>query len=150
MVAQGAAPSAVQIVPHTLHLWRARYSDFAGMQDLLATLLSDSEVARASRYKFPEPRERFTVGRAVLRWILSRYIGVAPDRLHLTQEAHGKPCLTDSEHRWLQFNLAHTDALILCLVGSGQAVGVDVEMARSITGTNRLASLLFTADQRPV
>ena len=150
MVAQGAALATVQIAPPTLHLWRARHSDFAGMQDSLATLLSDSEAARAARYKFPEPRERFTVGRAVLRWILSRYIDVAPDRLQLTQEAHGKPCLRDSEHGWLQFNLAHTDALVLCLVGSGLAVGVDVEMARSITGMNRLASLLLTADQRHI
>jgi len=120
------------------------------MQDSLATLLSDSEASRAARYKFSEPRERFTVGRAVLRWILSRYVDVAPDRLHLTQEAHGKPCLADSAQRWLRFNLAHTDTLILCLVGSGRAVGVDVEMARPIIGLNRLASLLFTADQRHV
>lgn len=148
MVAWGAAPSMVQMVPETLHLWRARPSDFAGMQEPLATLLSDAESARAARYKFSEPRERFTVGRAVLRWVLSRYIDAAPDQLHLAQEVHGKPCLADSEHRWLQFNLAHTDTLILCLVGSGRAVGVDVEMTRPIMGMNRLASLLFTDDQR--
>ena len=65
MVAWGAAPSMIQMVPETLHLWRARPSDFAGMQEPLATLLSDAESARAARYKFSEPRERFTVGRAV-------------------------------------------------------------------------------------
>jgi len=148
MVAWGASPPDVGIVPGALHLWRARLSDFAGTQESLATLLSEAEAARAARYKFLEPRERFTVSRAVLRWILSRYVDVAPDRLHLTQEAHGKPCLVDSEQRWLHFNLAHTGTLILCLVGSGRAVGVDVEMARPMLGMDRLASLLFTPDQR--
>jgi 4'-phosphopantetheinyl transferase len=149
-VAWDAPPSAVRLAPETLHLWRARLSDFAGTQNSLATLLSDTEAARAARYKFPEPRERFTVGRAVLRWILSRYVNVAPDQLHLTQEAHGKPYLAHPAQGWLQFNLAHTDTLILCLVGSGRAVGVDVEMARPIIGMNRLASLLFTGDQRHI
>jgi len=150
MVAWGVPLHEVGLAPGALHLWRARLSDFAGTQDSLAALLSDTEAARAARYKFPEPRERFTVGRAVLRWILSRYVDVAPDQLHLTQEAHGKPQLAHSEHRWLRFNLAHTDSLILCLVGSGRAVGVDVEMACPTVRMNRLASLLYTGDQHHI
>jgi len=149
-IAWGAPPPDVGIIPEGLHLWRARLSDFAATQDSLATLLSDTEAARAARYRFPEPRDRFIVGRAALRWILSRYVDVAPHQLQLAEREHGKPYLAHPAQGWLQFNLAHTDTLILCLVGSGRAVGVDVEMARPIIKMNRLASLLFTVDQRHI
>src|SRR5690242_12664065 len=58
-----------------------------------ATVLSDSERQRASRFAFERDRRRFILGRARLRRLLGSRLGVRPDVVELECGAHGKPAL---------------------------------------------------------
>ena len=78
-----------------IHVWRAdlRVSD-ACLRRLEATLSPD-ERARAARFRFDEPRERFIVARGVLRDVLSRYVDQPANALRFAYNAYGKPSLRD-------------------------------------------------------
>jgi 4'-phosphopantetheinyl transferase len=88
-------------------------------------LLHPDELARAIRYHFPKHQRRFTIARAMLRIILSRYIKCQPDRLSFTYNRYGKPELMNTHS--LQFNLSHSDDLALLAVGYGHPLGIDLE-----------------------
>jgi 4'-phosphopantetheinyl transferase len=88
--------------------------------------LSAEEVERAARLQRARDRERFINGRAWLRQVLGRYLGVAANAVVLTQGPHGKPSLAGS-HAALQFNLSHSGGVALLAVCRAPAVGVDIE-----------------------
>ena len=88
-------------------------------------LLSEDESARAKRFYFPRHQRRFTVGRAMVRRILARYLQLAPTELAFTYNQHGKPELTNSSS--LQFNLSHSGDLALLAIGKEFPLGIDLE-----------------------
>lgn len=94
-----------------------------------ASLLNEEEKARASRFYFERHRRRFTVARAMMRIILSRYLGLAPDRLTFEYGSHGKPEINNSQR--LQFNISHSGDLALLAVGKTYPLGVDIEQFSS-------------------
>ena len=99
--------------------WRERY----------LTLLSADEHARMARLVFERDRLRFLLTRALVRTMLSRYAGVAPQDWTFVANVHGRPELLDRPAGVpdLRFNISHTEGLIACAVTIGREVGVDVE-----------------------
>ncbi|MEX0870248.1 MAG: hypothetical protein WDZ65_00445, partial [Aquisalimonadaceae bacterium] len=53
--------------------------------------LSEAETDRLLGYIKSGARTTFLVSRCALRWTLSRYLQVSPDKIALTEGAHGKP-----------------------------------------------------------
>ena len=84
--------------------------------------LNPEEKTRAKRFHFPRHQRRFTVARALLRFILSRYLGGNPQDIDFTLNTHGKPFLTHNPHK-LQFNVSHSKDTALIAIG----VNVDLE-----------------------
>jgi len=89
-----------------------------------------SERERAARYRRPEDRERFLLGRAALRLLLGAWLACDPASLRFRYGPHGKPLLDRPEGAAPHFNLAHSGELILLALHPAQAVGVDVEQRR--------------------
>lgn len=147
-----SARAVAPLASGQLHLWRADVEAFRGFSDRLATLLSEDERRRANNFRFPDVRERFAIGRGLLRCILSQYTAIRPQQLVFDLGPSGKPALAvrgstgPVEITGLHFNLAHTDNLLLILVGRGQSVGIDVEMVRPVSGLETLLGLLFEAE----
>ena len=112
--------------PVTWLIHRRLASPLAG--DLLS-LLSPQEEERHYRFRRQEDRERFLLGRGVLRMLLAPLLGVAPSAVNIFLSPHGKPCLdpacSDSP---LQFNVAHSGDLILLGFHPCRPVGVDLEL----------------------
>lgn len=88
-------------------------------------LLSEDELARASRYHFDRHRRRFTIARAMLRLILARYGSVSANELEFTQNQYGKPQVLQVSG--LQFNLSHSGDMALLAVGCDYPLGIDLE-----------------------
>lgn len=87
--------------------------------------LNQDELTRANRYYFDRHRRRFIVARAMLRFILARYLSTPPHQLEFSYNSHGKPalsCTTD-----LQFNLSHSGELALLAIGKTHPLGIDLE-----------------------
>jgi len=99
----------------------------------LANLLSADETARAARFHFAHDAQRYIVGRAMLRRILSEYMGIAPATVHFDYNPYGKPTLSAAQNgAGLEFNLSHSGDHALCAVTHGHAVGVDLEVMREL------------------
>jgi 4'-phosphopantetheinyl transferase len=96
--------------------------------DQYRALLSAEERAREARFHFDADRERFVIGRALVRLQLSRFLGGDPRQWRFEANAHGRPALrSPGRGRPLGFNVSHTRGLVACAVAGTRDVGVDVE-----------------------
>ena len=110
--------------------------------------LSDDERARARRFAFEHLRRRFVVGRGLLRRLLGRCAGVAPERLDFSYGQYGKPALAGpSSALPLRFNLSHCEDLTLYAVTVGREVGIDVERIRPDFATLDIAARFFSSGE---
>lgn len=109
------------LAPLASHYAAAQLAEFE-------TLLDAGERARWQRFRFPEDRLRFLVGRAFLRRVLASTLGRSdPAALQFVTAEHGKPELAGADAGTLHFNLSHTDAMLVLATSRQYAVGVDVE-----------------------
>jgi 4'-phosphopantetheinyl transferase len=109
-----------------------------------ATLLSDAEQARASRFAFERDRARFVVGRAALRAILSAHVGMPAEALAFRLGPHGKPSLPGGP----PFSFSNSHGRGLCAVGGDRELGVDLERLRDVADAAGIARSVFTAEER--
>lgn len=91
--------------------------------------LTADELARAERFLQTADRERFVLGRALARTMLSAFAPVRPQDWPFIIDPHGRPQLAarPAGAPDLRFNLSHTDGLVACALTAGRDVGVDVE-----------------------
>ena len=90
------------------------------------------------------PRRQFTVARAALRTLLSRYLNIPATVIILTEDANGKPRLARQRGSTpLHFNVAHSDELALVAMTLRCEVGVDVERLRTVGHWEEIASRYF-------
>lgn len=90
-------------------------------------LLSHDELQRADRFRFEKPRIRFIAARVAMRQILSRYLGIAPQKLAFYYGPQGKPELHPNQGAEIKFNLSHSRDCGLLAVTAGRRVGVDIQ-----------------------
>lgn len=93
------------------------------------TLLTPDELRRAERFFRQAARERFVIGRALARTMLSRLAPVSPRDWDIRLDGYGRPELASRPAGTpdLRFNLTHTDGLVACAVAVGREVGLDAE-----------------------
>lgn len=108
----------------------------------LEHLLAAEEQMRASQFAFDSDRTRFIGGRATLRAILSRYLGITPAGIAFRYGPRGKPAL-DVEGK-VRFNISHSAGLALIAVVSRREVGVDLERIAPENACHEVASQLFS------
>ena len=127
--------------PGRIELWCAFLPDLdaAGLWDVYAVLLTDTERARQRRFHCAEDRRRDLAARALVRTVLSRYASVPPESWVFGADAHGRPRIAAPQPApALQFNIAHSGDLVAVGVASANALGVDVEQLARKTETTRL------------
>jgi 4'-phosphopantetheinyl transferase len=130
------------------HVWRASLNQPADVIAKLAPLLSQDEYQRAMKYYRPLDRDRFIVGRGILRKIISAYLALAPGQLRFTYNEYGKPAVSDDQNdRALNFNLSHSAELVLYAVTRGRDVGIDIEYVREDFATLEIAEHFFSKDE---
>lgn len=98
--------------------------------------LTESEIARAASFRFPEHEEQWIGFRAGLRRILGEAIGLPPRDVPISLTALGKPVL-DPPFSHLHFSLSHCRDLALIALSTDGNVGVDLEpiaRARDLDG----------------
>jgi len=139
----GEQPNLTEI---DVHIWRIELRQPEYVVAQLRTSLSDDELRRADRFNFEKHRRRFVVGRAALRDILQRYMGIKAAEIAFEYETHGKPALLENQNRKnIRFNLSHTEELAICAVARGRAVGIDVEFRqRKLVDFDKIAKRFFS------
>jgi len=108
-------------------------------------LLSTEELNRSSRFHGEPLRHQFVMSRIVLRTILGRCLGVAPQTLEFGSDDRGKPYLMHGAG--LQFNLAHTADFMVLAVARKIVLGVDVERIRRLKDALAIASRFYSPEE---
>jgi 4'-phosphopantetheinyl transferase len=91
----------------------------------LAARLAPDERARAAAYRQPDDRDRFLIGRTLLRLAAARALGCAPGAVPLRWGTHGRPEL---DVPGLHLSLTHSGGEIAAALADAP-VGLDVETA---------------------
>lgn len=88
-------------------------------------------------------RDRHVARKAFCRLVLSRYLGLAPERIMFCRSPQGKPGLSPAlQTAGLQFNASSSGPLAVIAVARGIGVGVDVELVRPADGMHGVAEWL--------
>jgi 4'-phosphopantetheinyl transferase len=117
-----------------------------GVAGKLAQWLSADEKARATRFGTEALRERYVIGRGTLRAALARRLDVPPEAVALSRGRRGRPQLRDTPD--LDFNVSHTDRVMLIAIARETTVGVDVERADRVVNTAGIARRCLTAAEQ--
>ncbi len=143
--------AAIDLAEGEVHLWRAVLDRPDGELERLASLLAPDEAARAAKFRMRHDRARFVAGRGLLREILGRYLGVAPQQVRFSYGARNKPALAVPQSgTGLCFNLAHSYGLALYAIACRQdtRIGVDLEYLRPIHEAEEIADKYFAPEAR--
>lgn len=108
--------------------------------------LSAPERTRAERFHREADRQRFLLGRGLLRALMAEHLGVEPGSVVFTETATGRPLVAGSG---LDFNLAHSGDSVLIAWSTEGAVGADVEAMASRTDESLagIAELSFSLEE---
>lgn len=136
-------PEPLILAGDELHVWRASLD--AVPPGRLQSLLAPDELQRAARFHFQKDREHFIAARGLLRLILGRYLGRAPEQTRFCYNAHGKPSLTNqSGADRLCFNLSHSQGLVLYALSRGRELGIDLEYKRALKADQQIPERFFS------
>lgn len=138
-------PAGLRLAGGEVHVWRVALVGDPSARAVLERDLQDAEIRRAGRFFRPSDRDRFIVGRALLRRILALYLGAPAALIELSYEPGGKPALAEPGDPPLEFNFTHSSDLALCGLARGARVGIDVERLRPLRDLEGLADRFFSA-----
>lgn len=105
--------------------------------------LDRNERERAARFRLDADRERFVVGRGLLRETLARHLQVAPSDLAFAYNRWGKPALAECPS--VAFSITHAFDVVALACTVGRQVGIDVERIDRAIDVLALAERFFTA-----
>ena len=132
-------PSMTPEAPPFLLLIDRRDPQARCMLTRLRELLDAGEARRLQQLRLQGDRERFLLGRGVLRLMLAGWLRADPAALVLGVGPRGKPRLTGQEVAGAaavepppRFNVSHSGDLILLGFHSRREVGVDIEELRHV------------------
>lgn len=128
-------------------VWQADLDENLTTVSQWQELLNTEERQRSQRFHFERDRLHFTVARGILRQILSKYVGVAPETLEFAYSDRGKPRLiTGNDQGKLEFNLSHSQGKALYAIALKRRVGIDLEKIRPMDGLS-LAKRFFSQQE---
>src|SRR5262245_40794838 len=132
-----------------VHVCRATFDWPAEALGSLEPILSSDERERMRRFHFERDRRCHLVARGLLRTLLGRYLGMAPDKLRFDYSPFGKPSLAAGlVQRPLQFNVSHAVEIVLIAIAAGRTLGIDVEHIRADIAVGEIAARFFSANEQ--
>ena len=142
-------PEELILAPNGIHLYRIPVSRFLPQLSHFRDILSSDELEKAERFRFPDDRHRFIITHALLRYILSRYLEIAPKQVQFSYGAYGKPALAGAgEDTEIRFNLSHAGNQAVVVVTRTRQVGVDIEHVRPLADMEQIAERLFSENEK--
>jgi 4'-phosphopantetheinyl transferase len=104
--------------------------------------LDERDRERAARFRFAEDRERFVLGRGLLRKGLGRYLQRDAETVELAYTDRGRPFLADDET--VQFSISHAHDLVAIALTAEARIGIDLEYVQSDLDFLGLAERIFS------
>ena len=124
-------------------LWWIRPENFQASPAALA-LLNTEERQQHLRFIPPAKRHEFLVTRVLVRSVLGKMLGMAPEALTFVRNEWGRPALAPEVMTSpIHFNISHTEGLVICLVSTENEIGVDTELFSRAPKLLALAPTVF-------
>ncbi len=143
------APPELFLVNDEVHIWCASLDALATQYMQFWQMLSEDEQTRAQRFRFEIHRQRFVVGRGILRMLLSRYLHITPELIAFSYLANGKPFFMPLEsEQTIEFNVSHSHELALFAFTREQAIGVDIEYMDAFPDTQAIVNSFFSSQEQ--
>jgi 4'-phosphopantetheinyl transferase len=144
-------PTHLALSPEDVHVWRVALDQPAIRVERLAVLLSTDESQRAARFYRARDRQRFIVGRGLLRVILGYYLDVPPGQIQFCYGIRGKPALSNTDgSSVLQFNVSHSHNLAVYAIARDRELGIDLEHLRLVNEADRIVRSFFTQSEQAI
>ncbi len=140
------APVALESVAADVALWWAPLGAAEGELSRISAWLAPAEHARAQRFGREALARRYIAGRALLRWLLGRALGLPPPAVPIVRGIRGRPQLEG--HCGIDFNVSHTEGIALIGMARGRRIGVDIEHEDRVVRADGLAAKFLTAAER--
>lgn len=123
-------------------VWFSSLDAQSTLRESLRTVLSRDELERAARFHFARDRDRYIVGRGLLRALLAERVRTEPSELRFDYSPYGKPRLRG--HEAITFNVSHSANRAVYAIADGVQVGVDVEVLDSKPSDELVARQFFS------
>ena len=131
-----------------VHVWRISLVSEQYDLAVLQRYLSTSELKKAERFHFHDDQKGYIIGRSILRLLLSQYLQILPAELELRQGEYGKPFLAPGcNEAVFDFNLSHSEGVMLCVISRHRQVGIDIEYITADIDELELADRFFTPQE---
>ena len=117
------------LAPDEVRAYVAHIDAFARDAGALACAvdwMTPDERVRFDRFRHDQDRWMFALGRSMARTLVGRELGVAPDAWRWREGPHGRPEIASPDTD-LHFNVSHSAGLVVCALGRGRELGVDLE-----------------------
>jgi len=142
-------PNSLHLSSNDVHLWLAKLDQSEECVEKLSQILSKEEQRKSERFHYEKDRNNFIVTHGVLRKILSRYLGIEPNRLQFGYHSHGKPFVFGkSNSEEICFNISHSRNLSLYALVRSRQLGVDLEYIRPIPEADHIVAEIFSSYER--
>lgn len=147
----GPPPANLMLASDEVHVWCASLEQSPALVEQLAQTLSKDERTRAARFYFEQHKNRFIVGRGILRTLLGSYLSIEPTSVQFCYGPRGKPALSEiCSKAKLCFNVSHSQGLALYAVTRDRQIGVDIEQIRPIPNAEEIALRFFSPREHAV
>jgi 4'-phosphopantetheinyl transferase len=110
--------------------------------------LGEGERRRCARFVRAQRRRQFIAGRALLRSMLARLLGMAPPDIRLLERPGAAPLLVLPGHEQVGLSISHSGRWVACAASTLGRVGVDIELIDPARDIDALAGQAFGAQQR--
>jgi len=129
------------LAANAVHVWRIPVLADTALTGEFNRILTPAELQRGERFTRDQDRLRYQLGRAALRCLLARHLGVSPQQLGMQSNQAGKPQLdaaTIAAHGLIHFNLSHSGSWVVAAFARSFAVGIDVEALSASSASTTL------------
>ncbi|MGD0958237.1 MAG: 4'-phosphopantetheinyl transferase superfamily protein [Methylomonas sp.] len=129
---------------HIIEIWRADLRAYQHQLPAYQALLNHQELERAGRFKNALLRDRFILGRGILRTLLAGRLRTDPASLAFSSGPYGKPALCGLP---LYFNVSHSADRLLIALADLEHIGVDIEAVKPRTALPALAGRIMSGNE---
>jgi 4'-phosphopantetheinyl transferase len=139
------------LLDKVVHVWCANLRTAPKRLNDSWNLLLDDEKNKANKFISVQAKENFIISRGILRLLLSKYIGIVPEKLVFKQGEYGKPyALLDTDQLPIQFNISHSKDLALFAFTLDSQLGIDIEYIQKDFSYEEIAPQFFSKQENAV
>lgn len=129
-----------------LYVSHSNTIDDPGLLRKYEKLLSSSESDTYYSFNYLEQRKSFLIAKALIRNVLSHYVEKPIESWDIRYSVLGKPYVACPDKN-LNFNISHTQNLVVCAISTSHNIGVDIEYIDEDRDVINISKKCFSKDE---